>query len=337
MHYFHFDNLVWNYYYDKDKDHTTYDKNETINESGNCFVDETFFSFLSPNGVIRIEGNSNTKLLVSFSTFLNCSNLNTTSSNGGCIYMNKGNCISYRVCSTKCNTLNIRSYCSVSARYLSNTSLYLTSIHLGNSEYSTFCLSEGYTNSVSNVNVTDNTAQGKTAFFVGRCKTYINYSYFRGNKATSSHAIFAYEYIFSNETYSCIFLNNSVNESENGLFYFEGSGNFIIRECIIKYNKYSNLIYSVGANSDFYVSFINCLIEGTDLGYPGDAVLEVETTNSLSLEFRLYPPRECQTENIIMNDDLQDRYRRCLEDKNALEFKFGIRPCLYHILTIGSK
>lgn len=191
--------------------------------------------------------------------------------------------------------------------------------------------------SVSNVNDTDNTAQGNTAFYVYQSQnTYINYSYFKGNKATSSrNGIFCYNSIPSSETYSCVFLNNSVVDSGWGIFGFLYSGTHILRECIIKYNEHKYLISVL----DSTISVIRCFIEGNTYSqtFMGLGTTQIETTNNLVVALNILFIEECQKENIAMNDDLEVRYEKCLADKHALEFKCGIRPTLHYILTVSDE
>ena len=224
------------------------------------------------------------------SAFLNCSNINSNFSNGGCIYFNQGQCISYRICSTKSISLNAGSYCVAAVSDSSSKNyIFLSSIHPGSSTYTSFSFQKGDA-SVSFVNDTDNIAQGNPAFFTYQCQNfYINYSYFKGNKATNeTQVIFSYFQVSLSEIYSSIFLNNSHVDAGWGIFGFYNFGIYNFRECIIKYNEHKYLIH-VDIPS-ISISIIKCLIEENTYLYNllGSAETHIETTNSLSIELRIF-------------------------------------------------
>lgn len=292
-----------------------------------------FFSFLNPNGVIRIEGSQNTKLLVSTSTFLSCSNSNTSSKHGGCIYLNQGQCISYQVCSSKCSTLNEGSYCkTVVSDSSSKNYILLSSIHSGNSQYNSFYFRNGDV-LVSLVNDTNNIANYNPAFYIEQSDYFcINYSYFNGNKATSGEVIFRFYSYSPSESYSCVFLNNLNVDLGSGIFGLYFVGNYTFKECIIKSNQHKNLFYS--GSSSIYIYVINCLIEENicSVTLSGDAQTQFEITTNLPIKLSLYSTEECPIEEGANdNNGCDNQFQVCNQEKTADRPNSGMRPNIYCI------
>ena len=186
----------------------------------NIFVDYVFFKDFTEDGVIRISNTtSDTRVLVSNSSFFNCS----SASYGGSIYIyESGSIVQYKVCSYGSKTTNQDA--------------------AGSHSYTKVTSDENYKNFVIESSITQNTGHQSVIYFhcgslllssinISDSNIFYNAAFVKWNPSSLSKTNFSnfdnisynwrccfYHQDYTHNFYFCNVINNNVLQQNSGIF-----------------------------------------------------------------------------------------------------------------------
>ncbi|EAY09083.1 hypothetical protein TVAG_180580 [Trichomonas vaginalis G3] len=226
---------IWKKFYPDANIDAKINSSQRVTQGNNVFIDSVLFKEFSDTGVIQISTyNPENKVLVSKSSFINCSNRD----NGGCIqYSRSGHIIQYKVCSLDpFSPGGSGSHSYIDLRETNEGKDYVIESTFAQSSGKSGAFDHDYGSILlSLINISDSNSKNNVNYVIGYPTTLatVNFSQFKNNTANVTSC---FQHLYSEHKFIyCNVVENSI-EGSDPLFFIQ-QPQLTINRCYFKGNK----------------------------------------------------------------------------------------------------